>query len=939
VKEHVSFIPPHTPFLETFADFLLSTYDQKELARSVIFLPTHRACQKLEQILWKKSPNHATLLPRFMPLGALDEEELSLESLAFQETMEGFPPLIDVEKRLALLTREIQHFYLEENKNLKTSQACALAKELLRLIDQVQLEGLDFSRLKDLVPEEYASHFQRIVAFLEIIALTWSPLIQNLGQIEPGDYQRRLLEYYARKWEENPPSHPVIAAGSTGSIPATAQLLKSIKSLPHGLVILPGFDPSLKDVPPAAHPQHTMHQLLKTLEIEPEDVLPLAKIDPTSPKTDLLNTIFNQTPKTFEKTHVKTAMQNLSLAECSNQQEEATVIALAIREQLETSDSLISFITANRLLARRVVQELKRWNILANDSGGVPLSETPLGIFCLLTAGWIQEKPPLATILATLKHPYAKAFKRFAHTIEKRFLRQGIPFDQIDSSTINDETLQEQYKRIKNILSDAKDFAIGSSKTFQELWDFHKELLEMLTQKSAVSFNETEEANVFETFSIKAETSLASLMLQRGDDYQDVLRNFLELLPVRQKQALHPRLSILGLIEARLVPADMVILGDLNEGSWPSLPPIDPWFNQSMRKQFGLPEHDRRVGLSALDFIQACSAPCALLTRSLRTQGTPTVPSRFLTRLQSYLGRFDLQLYKRKDLLNYAESMHTPDSRMPLSPPAPTPPIEARPKKLSITDITTLIHDPYSIYAKKILNLKPLKSLEEMPGRLEFGLFIHDVLEHFLKETGPTYDRGIAIGKEKFFSYFQGDMDHNLWWYRFENILKWVLKHLQVMPTSWQEVKGDLEVTLSSSNFTLIGKADRIDQTQEGMVIIDYKTGTPPSKKDMKKGLFPQLPLEALILTEGSFEGIPSSQPTALSFWRLVGDDTGGEIIDYRDDMKELLSTTKEGLIQLLEAFNQRKTPYLSTPYQTALYGEYHHLARLKEWSIYGEGS
>lgn len=939
MKEQVSFIPAHVPFLETLAQFLLSTYDQKDLASSIIFLPTHRACEKLGNILCNKSQGQAILLPRLIPLGGIDGEDLALSSLSLYETMMGLPPLISAEQRLALLVQEIQNFYRQNNQYFKTSQACVLAKDLLRLIDQVQLEGLDFARLKDLVPEDYASHWQLTVEFLEIIAEKWPALIKKLNKIEPADYQRLLLEYYAKRWEENPPTHPVIAAGSTGSIPATAQLLKVIQSLPQGRVILPSLDPSLDDVPASSHPQHTMYRLLDALEIKAQSVVPLVGRQEGQEKTTFLNKIFETKPKSLEETKVKAAIRHLDLIECSSQQEEASVIALAIREGLENANQSISFVTANRSLARRVVQELKRWNIQANDSGGIPLSQTSVGIFCLLTAEWIQEKISLSSLLATLKHPYAHAFKRFAYMIEKRFLRQGIPFDHIDLLSLEDTSFQEQYKILQTVLEKGRLLATQEQIALKDLWEFHKNLIGLLTQKTFSYFGETEEAQVFESFIKKLEENLLTLPLQKGEEYVDILNQFLTTLPVRKKTALHPRLSILGLIEARLVPADFIILGDLNEGSWPGAPSIDPWFNQSMRKQFGLPEHDRRIGLSALDFIQACAAPKVLLTRSLRVQGTPTVPSRFLTRMRSYLSRYNLALQKRALLLDYAQKLYAPESRIFLKPPVPTPPFLARPRSLSITDITTLIHDPYSIYAKKILNLKPLMSLEEKPGRLEFGLFVHDVLEECFKDLPLMYETGMAIGKKKFESYFQESLEHSLWWYRFENILQWIIKqvHKSSFKQSWQEVRGILDLSLEKGLFSLIGKADRIDETDQGMVIIDYKTGTPPSKKEIEKGLFPQLPLEALILSAGGFKDIPEQHLSSLSFWHLVGDREGGDILEYKENLESLITATQQGLIQLLEAFDKETTAYLSIPYQTSLYGEYHHLARIKEWSLNGE--
>ncbi|MBM3609960.1 MAG: double-strand break repair protein AddB [Alphaproteobacteria bacterium] len=937
MKEQVSFIPAHLPFLETLAQFLLSTYDQKELASSVIFLPTYRACQKLENILCNRSQGKALLLPRLIPLGGIDGEDLALSSLSLYDTMMGLPPLVSAEERLALLTQEIQKFYRQKNQYFKTSQACALAKDLLHLIDQVQLEGLDFSRLKDLVPEDYASHWQLTVEFLEIIAEKWPSLIKKLNKTEPAEYQRLLLEFYARLWEQTPPSHPVIGAGSTGSIPATARLLKVIQSLPEGHLILPNLDPSLDGVPPSSHPQHTMYRLLETIGIEAQEVGPLVE-EKGEEKRDLLKGIFDVKSKPLPLEKVKTAINHLHLLECSSQQEEATVIALAIREHLEKENQFVSFVTANRSLARRVVQELKRWNIQANDSGGIPLSQTAVGVFCLLTAEWVQEKLSLSTLLATLKHPYAYRFKRFAHVIEKKFLRQGISFDHIDPLLLEDIALQEEYKIIQNALEKGRLLATQENINLKNLWMFHKELLSLFTEKKSPWFGETEESEVFDGFIQKLEENLITIPLQKGEEYGDILTHFFTTLSVRKKFALHPRLSILGLIEARLVPADLVILGDLNEGSWPGTPSIDPWFNQSMRKQFGLPEHDRRVGLSALDFVQACAAPHVLLTRSLRVQGTPTVPSRFLTRLQSYLKRYNLSLQRKGELLYYAQILYAPKERILLGPPTPRPPFLARPRSLSITEITTLIHDPYSLYAKKILHLKPLKPLEEKPGRLEFGLFVHDVLEVWFKNLPLMHETGIAIGKEKFSIYFQEPLEHNLWWYRFENILQWIIKQMPAfsLEQSWQETRGLLEFSLEKGSFSLVGKADRIDETNHGMVIVDYKTGTPPTKKEIEYGLSPQLPLEAIILKAGGFKDIPRNNLSSLSFWHLIGDREGGEIIEYSQDLDSLVMSTKEGLGRLLEAFDEEETAYLSIPYQTSLYGDYHHLARIKEWSLNG---
>lgn len=929
MKEKVTTLPPHVPFLETLADYLVSQNNPVTLAHHTIFLPTQRACSKLADILCDKSPNHATLLPKLIPLGIMDEDDLSLSSWEGSQFMANLPPILPEEQRLALLTQMVQDFYQKSNQPLKTSKASFLASQLIQLINQVQTEGLDFNNLKDLVPEDYAKHWQITLNFLEIIGDAWPQLLAKENVLERAEYQRRLLECHTKYWEENPPTHPIIAAGSTGSIPATAKLLKTIANLPKGMVILPGFDTELREEVASSHPQHTMQNLLKTLEIGAQDVTPFLE-DEKESKTRLLREIFQPSPQELPHQTVAKGLEGVSLIECAHLQEEATSIAIAIREALETPEKTVSLVTPDRELAQRVIQELKRWNIRANDSAGTPFTQTPLGNFCLLTASWIQESLSNVTLLATLKHPHGRPFKLLAQRLEKDFLRKQKSLQDI---TLEEESyLPEKLTILKSLRENASHLAKETNLSFKEVLSFHKELMATLADSPELQFQENEETHVFQNFLEKMGGDF-DIILQQGDDYGEVLKSFLSLFTVRQKYALHPRLSILGLIEARLIPGDLVILGGLNESTWPPKSTGDPWFNQAMRKKFGLPDHERRVGLSSLDFIHAYGGKEVLLTRALRSKGTPTVPSRLLVRLESYLERYTMTLPRRDDLMTLARTLHTPEKRVILPPPTPRPPATVRPQILSITDVTTLMHDPYSIYAKHVLRLKPLRPLEQEPGPMEFGIFIHQVLEHLIP-LEHTKEQGLELGQKFFGDYFQHSPEKTLWWHRFERILDWVLDTLKQAPVSksWTEVKGSLTL----GNFTLIGKADRLDLTPEGITIIDYKTGAPPTQKDLERGLAPQLPLEALILTQGQFEDVPKHSPNTLSFWRLSGDMEGGVITTYSGKMNDLLKTTLEGLKNLIETFSQKETPYLSIPYETGLYDDYHHLARIKEWSLNG---
>lgn len=544
----------------------------------------------------------------------------------------------------------------------------------------------------------------------------------------------------------------------------------------------------------------------------------------------------------------------------------------------------------------------------------------------------MQSKVPDVTLLATLKHPYANTFKRFAQTLEKTTLRKQKSTLSFASS--NDELLQ-QHGCIQEFLEEGKVLSGQDSIPFKTLLSYHKKLLNYLSNNDP-SFLQNESGTTLQSFWESLE-STPDLTLKKGEDFSQVLRQFLAPLTVRERYALHPRLSILGLIEARLIPADYVILGGLNEDTWPQKIKSDPWFSQSMRKKFGLPDHERRTGLSSLDFVHGISAKEVLLTRSLRAQGTPTVPSRLLTRLNSYLKRFDLEIPKNTSLPKLAATFHQAQTQQSIKAPQPKPSIDARPKKLSITDITTLMHDPYSIYAKHILKLKPLGPLDHTPGPLEYGIFLHSVLEAFVQEGAPSEERLHELGLETFEEDFAESQEKVLWWHRFQNSAHWLAHTFQQNPLPkkhWVEITGSLSWTIHGQPFTLTAKADRMDAGNEGITIIDYKTGTPPSNRDLEKGLAPQLPLEALMVQEGGFEPVKKQSVSELSFWHLSGGIEGGAQISYAKNIGTLMEETKQGLHALVEAFYDPQTPYLSIPYQRGLYDDYHHLARIKEWNL-----
>jgi ATP-dependent helicase/nuclease subunit B len=437
-----------------------------------------------------------------------------------------------------------------------------------------------------------------------------------------------------------------------------------------------------------------------------------------------------------------------------------------------------------------------------------------------------------------------------------------------------------------------------------------------------------------------------------GNRYPALFEEVLAGQVARSAWEHHPRLHIWGPLEARLQHADLLILGGLNEGTWPAPPQSDPWMSRPMREAFGLPPPERRIGLAAHDFAQGFGAPRVVLTRSVRVDGTPTVPSRWLMRLDAVMKATGLDFAEGGELwLDWHDLLDRPGTWARPSPPAPRPPVEARPRRLSVTEIETWMRDPYAIYARHVLGLEALAPIDADPGAAEYGSMVHLALERFAKEwpgdlPADAGERLVALGRAVFAEKVTSPAQWAFWWPRFQSIARWVIarerERRPIIKATHAEIRGALEIDAPAGPFTLVAKADRIDEMHDGsLALIDYKTGQPPSVREVAAGYAPQLPLEAAIARHGGFAGIPAAETSQLLFWRPKGGEAGGEERPAGDDPFRLASDALEGLKALVAVFDDPATPYGARPHpeHAPKYSDYLHLARLREWANGGEES
>ena len=792
-------IPPHRDFVTALAGGLIDRFGHtpEGLTPLLILLPTRRACRSLREAFLRLGDGAPLLLPRMRPIGDVDDDDLAPgdgEDMPAEDAgLFDLPPAISGMRRQLLLARLI----LQRERDATAEQAILLAQALARLLDRVQTGRLSFDRLDALTPDGLSAHWQQTVAFLKIVTEAWPAILAENGLIDPAARRNRLLERLRRQWADAPPGHPVIAAGSTGSIPATADLLATVAGLPEGAVVLPGLDRHLDDESwscvedDESHPQFGLAQLLQRIGIGraavrdwPEPAAGRAAARPEAPpaRASLIAEALRPAQTTeawagrpLGRDVLLSALgPDLSLVVCRDPGEEARTIALAFRRTLETPGRTATLVTPDRELGRRVAAEMKRWGVTVDDSAGVPLAATPPAAFLLLLARTVADGLAPAGLLALLKHPLCSAgqagpaTRRQARALERAALRGPRPAPSIEGLRRRLAAAREdRYGPGSHVCDEAGALIDRLAGLLAPLQAFaHETLLEEAGPASAPALPEYLHALCAAAEALAATPAEAGGRRLWAGDAGEALAGFVaelaeagDLIPpdrmhdpagllatlmqgrvVRPRYGAHPRLAIQGPLEARLHHADLTVLGGLNEGTWPPEPPVDPWMSRPMRLRFGLPAPERRIGLSAHDFAQAFCAPEVMVTRSGKVDGSPAVASRWLQRLETVIeGGIedeDLRRIRKRDRAHAAMAarLDRPPRLRPCTRPAPRPPVAARPRRLSVTWIEKWLRDPYTIHARHILHLAPLDPIDADPGALERGIVLHDIFEAFVRD-------------------------------------------------------------------------------------------------------------------------------------------------------------------------------------------------------------
>ncbi len=985
-------IPPSAPFLTTLARAVLAgdlplpggpKPDPLTLPLTTIYLPTRRAARALREAFLAEADTAALLLPRIRALGDPDEEAAIIfgaEDVTDADGSVGAPAIGELQRHAALMRlviafgRALRTKLLGEGSRLEPvtpAQASYLATDLAGLMDDVEREEIDFSRLQSIVPEEFAGHWQLTVEFLKIVTEHWPQHLRDIGLVSPVARRTALMRLEAERLAKGV-AHPVIAAGSTGTVPATARLLKVIASLPNGAVVLPGLDLSLDEEDWASlakhpeHPQAGLAELLRKLGASRKEVALVPGSEPNAAQRARL-TLVSEALRPAESTErwqsflaandllsdgrasFANGLAGIRLVVAPTAHDEAEAIALILKSCIETEGKTAALVTPDRVLARRVAARLKRYDLAIDDSAGMPVARTMPGAFLDLVLGAVENNFAPPALMALLKHPLTLLGRRpaviraAARVLERGAFRdiyvgQGLAGARDALNALRDEErrrrapIGEREQEIALRLIDdleaaftplAALFEDGAEHQASLLADAHAATAEALAADASGS-----PSGLWQGDAGEALTTLLAELIDSGADlpmqarfYPSFYRSLLAGEVVRPRASAHPRLFIWGPLEARLQQPDIVILGSLNEGVWPRPREAGPWLSRPMREALGLPAPERFTGRSAHDFAQALGAETVYLTRAAKVEGVPTVPSRWLQRLLALVeaAKLEQRIAPEQPWVEWARERDHAPAFEPAKAPRPCPPVKARPRQLSVTRIEKWIANPYEIFARDILKLEKLKPLGTEPDPALRGQIAHQALHDFARDHPSTlpadvYAELMARANKHFQELGGSPLVEAFWRPSFARFAHWfaatepMRRSLGI--TTFTEVEGALEI---ADGFVLTARADRIDASEDGSVAIyDYKTGsTLPLAKHVEELYAPQLPLEAAIAEGGGFAALGARTVSRLVYIGASGRGEGGSERDAGDkNVADLAQQARTKLIGLVARYSDQAMPY-----------------------------
>ena len=919
-------LSPGVPVAEVAARHILAQTSNESRAQAIVFVPTRRAAVSMRQAFQVLLGEQTSLLPRIFPLADISDALLTLLGTKAVQMLEAIPPAMPRWQQHYVLAVQVRAFLSQSHPYVGVEYPLALAEDLIALEEECARAGVRLTpeKLRGLASGNSAAHWEQSLAFLNILAQEWPKLESALGMTSQVRRDTAMLEALTTHWRAHPPKEDIFVVGSTASQESTAQLLEVIANLPNGAVILPGIDPTVMAQEwqsiESGHPLFHLKQFLNRFPVTPSELSFLGAPSPT-----IWTQVLASASQMLHWREVTLKpYQHIRLIPCVHAESEARVISVLMREALETPDKRTALITPDEGLMARVAAHMRRYGVTIDRLDQGTLAQTAEGSLWMLLLATMREPERLLHLRSLLHHPRLEISRALLGLFEPYWYgvhpRHPGELPKLpESIRMHDEyPAVERFVRATASLTAAAIAPTVWVSEIKRLLSPWREELQSGDEAIEEILESFSDADLFGPVSIEEFSALIQQRFQEARRHGGV--------------AAHPQLVMLTPVEARLEKFDRVILGSMTENLWPGLPKTNAWLNLAAQASIGIAPPTHHVSLVAHDVLMLGSCKEVFCTWPQRDGGSPTDRSRFIERLVALLAMHEVpeKAITATHYNEWADQLFAAQEFTPATPPEPKPVKEHRPTRLPVSSLDTLFSDPYSIYARYVLNLRALEEVDAEADASDFGSLAHKAIQALTNawnETGATASQqNLAAMADKALQDFSNRASTALFWRtRLIRALEFVNQmeaqrrnNATLTVTTESSVEKELLLT-ASEKMTLHGRLDRLEKSSNGAVIADYKTGNIPTSKKMLEGSATQLLAYALLTTDVA----------ALEYWQLPHAKQEGMIVRIEQEewlQSAVLDRLKEGLMRMLD----ETTPFLAQPDRVR---DYDGISRYDEWA------
>ncbi len=934
--------------------YILSRIDNKNplsLADVTVWVPSPRAASALKDAFIGQT--NAGLLPQIRMMSFSEEDadvfRFEQEGLTEEETISGLA-------RLMVLTKLV----LIKEKGLPFSQALENASALAKIFHRLKSYDVTLDDITALVPPELAHHWEENLDFFKVAFEFYPSWLEEQGKVDAAEASRKVVQAQILDYQTKGVPHLTFAVGFSDSTPLGVSLIQEILNHENGGLILPGLDKDMKsdvwvNLSPT-HPNFTMKRMLENLNIQ-RDVVQVLGEEAVSKRGKLWRHALAPSDQLslVNDSFALPAMAGMTLIEAPSASEEAEAIALMMRQVLETPNKTCALISPDRTLAMRVEAALKRWHIDVDDSAGIPLVQASIGGLFKLVADLVQERFRPLLLAELLYHPLVQVgehegFYKKRDVLDRLVLRGAKPsggFKGLRQAL--EKALEDPYKN-----TDDADMALEAITLLEDIFEplqtknaerdiagwmrRHVDVVKRLIQRD----DEDDGQAVFDDEAGQTLIALLTSWQNASEDigrlsfdsYSETLNSVMATSAVRKRHSTHPRLAIWGPMESRMQEVDMVIVGAVNEGAWPRQVTPDPWLNRVIAEKVGLPSSDIHVGMSAHDFTSLVTQQNVVLTRTIKDTEGETTPSRFISRLEAVVSPEAFKQVRDKGnvWLSRVEKLRLQGKLIQATTPSVVVKKARRPNVWSASTVRDMMQCPYKTYIKKVLKIEALDAYESAPTAADKGQIIHLILESFFKPVSKMpapyagnmqneeaiYTHLIAAAQQAFLTVDQKGVKA-LWLRKFEKIATAFASQIALDYKQGRrlfDVEKDARVRISTT-VELYAKADRIDKTPDHkLIVIDYKTGMPPSATDVLNGVEPQMATEAVIAHKGGY--LKGASLDSLEYWHVSGAKNNPlnvqNALGKKGDVGQFIEDALTGITNLANTYMENEQPYEAFP-------------------------